>query len=324
VSAVLSPRIIALEEHYADPELLALFGAEDTPGPALRAKLLDVGEVRLRAMDEAGIDLQILSHTAPATQKLDAAEAVRLSRLVNDRLAAVVAAHPTRFAAFATLPTADPEAAAAELERTVRTHGFLGAMVHGLTQGAFLDERRFWPIFVAAEALDVPIYLHPSVPSPAVTDAYYQDYAADFPMLLRAGWGFTVETATQAIRMVLSGALEAHPGLKLILGHMGEALPFLLWRTDQALSRSGNRPLDFRAAFTKHFWVTTSGNFSTPALLATMMELGMDRILFSVDWPFVDNRQGVDWVNTAPISAEDREKLFGGNARRLLKLGEHP
>ena len=318
----MAPRIITLEEHYADPELIALYGAEDLPGPGLRAKLLDVGDVRLRAMDEAGIDLQILSHTAPGTHKMDPASAVRLARLANDRLARVVATHPTRFAAFAILPTSDPDAAAVELERAVRSHGFVGAMVHGLTNGAFLDEGRFWPIFAAAEALDVPIYLHPSVPSPAVTAAYYGDYAADFPMLLRAGWGFTVETATQAIRLVLSGALDAHPGLKLILGHMGEALPFLLWRTDQALSRSGNRPLDFRAAFTRHFWVTTSGNFSTPALLATMMELGMDRILFSVDWPFVDNREGVDWVRAAPISAEDREKLLGGNARRLLKLGE--
>lgn len=314
------PRIIALEEHYADPELLVEFGAEDTPGPPLRAKLCDVGEVRLRAMDEAGVDLQVLSHTAPAVQKMPPAQAVRLARLANDRLQRVVEAHPTRFAAFATLPTPDPDAAAAELERVVRGHGFKGAMVHGLTNGAFLDERRFWPILAAAEALDVPVYLHPSVPSPAVTEAYYKDYAADFPMLLRAGWGFTVETATQAIRMVLSGALEAHPSLKLILGHMGEALPFLLWRTDQALSRTGNRPLNFREAFTRHFSVTTSGNFSTPALLATMMELGMDRILFSVDWPFVDNREGVDWVRSAPISAEDREKLLGGNARRLLKL----
>ncbi|HYZ34431.1 MAG TPA: amidohydrolase family protein [Crenalkalicoccus sp.] len=316
-----APRIVALEEHYADPELLAEFGAEDLPPPPLRAQLLDLAEGRLRAMDEAGIELQVLSHTAPATQKMEAAAAVRLARRANDRLQRVVEAHPTRFAAFAILPTPDPEAAAAELERAVRGHGFKGAIVHGLTNGAFLDERRFWPILAAAEALEVPIYLHPAQPSPAVTAAYYQDYAADFPALLRAGWGFTVEAATQAIRLVLSGALEAHPRLRLILGHMGEALPFLLWRTDQALSRAGNRLLAFREAFARHFWVTTSGNFSTPALLCTMLELGLDRVLFSVDWPFVDNRAGVDWLRAAPLSEADRAKVFAGNACRLLGLG---
>ena len=313
------PAVVALEEHYCDAELAEHFSGSDKLAPPLRARLLDI-DLRLRDMDTAGIDLQVLSHTAPAVQKLPGSVAVPLARGVNDRLQRIVEAHPTRFAAFATLPTDDPDAAAAELERCVTQHGFKGAMVHGLTGGAFLDERRFWPILAAAEALDVPIYLHPSVPSPVVTEAYYEPYAAEFPMLLRAGWGFTAETATQAIRLVLSGALEAYPRLKLILGHLGETLPFLLWRVDQALSREGNRPLRFRDAFSRHFWVTTSGFFSNPALLCTMMEMGIDRVMFSVDWPFVDNKQGVDWLNAAPICAEDRAKVFGTTATSLLRL----
>jgi len=313
-------RVIALEEHYCDPELADHFLGGDALAAPLRKRLFDIDDARIREMDEAGIDMQVLSHQAPATQKMDPATAVRLARLANDRLQKVVEAHPTRFAAFATLPTPDPEAAAAELERAVRVHGFKGAMIHGLTNGSFLDEKRFWPVLAQAEALDVPIYLHPSVPNEVVTKTYYEPYGAEFPMLLRAGWGFTVETATQAIRLVLSGALEAHPRLKLILGHMGEALPFLLWRTDQALSREGNRPLSFRSLFAKHFWLTTSGNFSDPALLCTMMEVGADRIMFSVDWPFVGNRPGVEWLQSAPISSDDRAKIFAGNAQRLLNL----
>jgi 2,3-dihydroxybenzoate decarboxylase len=193
-------------------------------------------------------------------------------------------------------------------------------MVHGLTNGVFFDDKRFWPICERAQALDVPLYLHPAPPHKSVVEAYYQDYLADFPALLSAGWGFTVETATQAIRMVLSRVFESYPDLKIILGHLGEGLPFLLWRIDQALSRSGNRALAFREQFSRHFYITTSGNFSTPALLCSMLELGVDRILFSVDYPFMANAPGTRWMQELQLSAEDKAKILGGNARRLLKL----
>ncbi|MEA2640574.1 MAG: hypothetical protein QOF51_1968, partial [Chloroflexota bacterium] len=176
------------------------------------------------------------------------------------------------------------------------------------------------PICERAEALDVPLYLHPATPHPAVVDAYYKEYAADFPALLTAGWGYTVETATQGIRMVLSGVFDAYPNLKIILGHMGEGLPFSLWRIDQGLARPGNKPLNFREQFSKHFWITTSGHFSTPALLCSMMELGVDRILFSVDYPFVENKPGTQWMEQVTLSAEDKEKILNGNVRRLLRL----
>ena len=312
--------VIALEEHYYDPEIAATFDGPEGRGSEVRRRLLDLGELRLAEMDAAGIDIQVLSHGAPSVQRLDAETAVWMARGANDRLAEAIALHPDRFAAFAALPTPDPEAAAVELDRAVTTLGFKGAMVHGLTNGQFLDDRRFWPIFERAQALDVPLYLHPAVPHRAVVETYYQDYLADFPSLLTAAWGFTVETATQAIRMVLSGAFEAYPGVKIILGHMGEGLPFLLWRLDHALSRPGNRPISFREQFSQHVWITTSGNFSTPALICSMLELGVDRILFSVDWPFVQSEPGTRWLQQLQLSAEDKAKIAGGNARRLLKL----
>ncbi len=247
------PLVIALEEHYYDPEVAKTFDGPEGRAPEIRRRLDDLGELRLKEMDEAGIDVQVLSHGAPSTQRLDAPTAVRLARDANDRLAKVIAARPDRFAGFAALPTPDPKAAATELDRAISELGFKGAMVHGLTNGVFFDDKRFWPIFERAQALDVPLYVHPAAPHSAVVDAYYKDYVKDFPAILNAAWGFTVETATQGIRLVLSGVFDAYPDLKIILGHMGEGLPFLLWRIDHALSRPGNRRISFREQFSRHF-----------------------------------------------------------------------
>jgi len=314
------PRIIALEEHYLDPDVAAQGDGFRGGSSALVERLSDLGALRLREMDEAGIDVQVISHAPPATQRLNPETAVELAIRANNRLHEAVGLHPSRFAGFATLPTPDPAAAADELERAVTTLGFKGAMVHGLTNGLFIDDKRFWPIFERAQALDVPIYAHPAAPHDAVVAAYYQDYAAAYPSLLSAGWGFTVETATQAIRLVLSGVFDAYPRLTFILGHMGESLPFSLHRIDEQLSRPGNQPVAFREVFSEHFYITTSGNFSTPALLCSIMELGVHRILFSVDWPFVENAPGTRWMETVPLCAEDKEKILSGNAKRLLRL----
>ena len=315
------PQVIALEEHYFDAEVKQHIAPRDaTTAPRIVERLDDLGALRLREMDEAGIDIQVLSHANPSLQKLDAATAVPMARRVNDRLHAAVQAHPDRFAGFAALPTADPKAAADELERTVAKLGFKGAMIHGQTGDVFHDDKRFWPIYERAQALDVPIYLHPGIPHPAVVEVYYKEYVQKYPSLLRAAWGFTVETATQALRLVMSGVFEEYPGLKIILGHLGEGLPFLTWRISMGLERDGRGGPTFRELFCKHFWVTTSGFFSDPALLCCIMEMGIDRILFSVDYPFVENTPGAKWTETLPICAEDKEKLLNGNARRLLKL----
>ncbi len=318
--------IIAIEEHYWDDELAGHFTGPESASfmpPAIDRRLRDFGGERIAGMDAAGIDVAILSHGAPSGQRLDKDVAVPLIRRVNDRLHAAIAANPTRFAGFAALPSADPEAAADELERCVAL-GFKGAMLHGMSNGEFMDLPKFWPIYARAEALDVPIYLHPSLPHPAVVDAYYADYVADFPMLARPAWGFGVETGTLAIRLMLSGVFQRHPRLKIILGHLGESLPFQIWRIHSALSRPGypgRTEVDIRNIFSNNFWLTTSGFFSTPALLCSVMELGVDRILFAVDWPFVaDNAPGVAWLDGVPLCEGDRAKIFGGNARGLLKL----
>jgi 2,3-dihydroxybenzoate decarboxylase len=284
-------------------------------------RLDDVGQGRIAEMDAAGIDIQVLSHGAPSVQRIeDPALAVRLAHGANDRLAETVAAHPDRFAAFAMLPTADPRAAADELERAVTRLGFKGAMVHGLAGGLFLDDKRFWPIFERAQRLDVPIYLHPSIPHQAVMDVYYKDYAKDFPLVIRAAWGFTVETATQAVRMVLSGIFDAYPGLKIIIGHLGEMLPFQVWRIDAALSRPGQKSISFRDVFCGNFHITTSGNFSDPALMCCVQEMGVDRILFAVDWPFVANAPATKWMQSVPLCDEDKAKILSGNAKKLLRM----
>ena len=314
--------VVALEEHYWDAEVSGHFKERgpEMRNPDMLQRLNDLGGLRLKEMDEAGIDLQVLSHGAPALQRIDAETAVPLARRANDRLHQAILKHPARFAGFAVLPTADPGAAADELERAVTRLGFKGAMIHGLSHDVFLDDKRFWPIFERAQALDVPIYMHPAVPHKAVIEAYYKDYLEQFPSLMTAAWGFGVETATQGIRFVLSGIFEKYPNLKIILGHLGEGLPFYLWRINMALQRQGNRSTPFRDTFREHFWITTSGNFSTPSLLCSVMEMGADRILFSVDYPFVPNPPGVKWMETVPLGPEDRAKILNGNAKRLLKL----
>jgi 2,3-dihydroxybenzoate decarboxylase len=313
--------VFAIEEHYWDAELATHFdGVESRQTNIIESRLRDFGGDRIRDMDAAGITKAVLSHGAPSGQRLGADIAVPLIARVNDRLHAAVRANPDRFAAFAALPTAMPEAAADELERCVAM-GFKGAMIHGLSNGEFIDLKKFWPIFARAEQLDVPIYLHPSLPHPDVVAAYYADYMKEHPLFARPAWGFTVECGTQAIRLMLSGVFEKHPNLKVILGHMGESLPFQLWRIDSALSRPGGTAIGLREIFTNNFWITTSGFFSTPALLCLLMEMGADHIMFAVDWPFVaDSVPGTAWMDSVPISTADKRKILSGNAQKLLKL----
>lgn len=306
-------KIIAIEEHFTSPKLRALRGDKDTP---LQRKLDDLGSLRIREMDEAGIDLQILSENNPATQNLDAETAVRLAHDSNDLLHEAVRRHPDRFAGFATLPTPDPAAAAEELERAVTKLGFKGAMIMGLTHGRFMDDAQFRPIFERAVALDVPVYIHPTPPHPAVMETYFKEY----PALAGAPLGFTIETLTHTYRLIVSGLFDALPKLKIIVGHLGETAPFLLWRTSDTLARHLPMPRSFADYYREHFWLTTSGAFSDTALTCAIAEMGVERIMFSVDWPFQGNLAGRKWLDAAPVNAHDRALIFGGNARKLLKL----
>jgi len=254
---------IAIEEHFWTPELRELRRGYDVlSDPELGRRLSDLGELRIAEMDAAGIDLQVISHVEPATQNFEPGEAVRLAGAANELLHQAIRAHPDRFAGFAALPTPDPAAAARELERAVTRLGFKGAMIHGLTRGAFPDEKRFWPIFEAAQGLGVPLYLHPATPHPDVIEAYYEGY----PSMVRVGHGFTSEMSAIAIRLVLSEVLEVFPRLQIILGHLGEAIPFLLPRVDRYVSRQMKKGRNFRDSIRQNFYFTTGGKFSHTTL----------------------------------------------------------
>jgi predicted TIM-barrel fold metal-dependent hydrolase len=286
-------------------------------------------------MDAAGIDMQVLSHVQPGVQLIEERDtAVRVSREVNDWLADVVRAYPTRFAGFAMLPTQAPDAAADELERAVAQLGFKGALINGQTHGRYLDDASFSVLLERAQVLDVPIYIHPSEPPPAVTDAYYRDY----PVMV-IGWGWAVDTGTHVLRMVCGGVFDRYPHLKIIIGHMGELLPYCLTRLNlmtlgewmlaaQEAKITGSAPRARRSRMQKNVqyylrqnvFVTSSGVFDQPVLECAAAVLGIDNLLFSVDDPLRDNFEAVAFLRAARLSEADKERFAHGNAERLLKL----
>ena len=270
-------------------------------------------------MDEAGIDIQVLSHSLWRSG-INAETEVELASAVNDRLKDAIDDNPGRFRGFASLPMLDAQAGADELERCVTSLGFAGAMIFPICENEFLDEKRFWPFFARAAALDVPIYIHPNRPHPTVVETYYKGYVQEFPMLASAAWGFGFETGTCAMRLIFSRIFETYPDLKIILGHLGEFIPWGLDRIEERLDSDRSSHFPFREYFCKHFWVTTSGFFSTPALLCTIMALGIDRVMFSVDWPMNEAGPAMKWMEAVPLAMEDKAKIYSGNAKALLKL----
>jgi uncharacterized protein len=328
-------RIVALEEHFTLPDLLkkvdpAAIVRRGLPLPgspqlAFRPleQLADTGAARLADMDTSGITLQVLSLSAPGADVLDAQQAPALAREFNDRLAAIVRAHPDRYAGFAHLPVAAPAQAADELERTVRESGFKGAVVNGMTEGRFLDDPSFEPLLSRAEALNVPIYIHPNYPPEAVRKAYYDNLPSGTGVALAlSGWGWHAEVAVHILRMVLAGTLDRHPKLKIIIGHMGEGLPAMMDRCDAVFSRQTKTYLGRSVSQTilDQVWITTSGFFSMAPFTAALMKFGPDRILFSVDYPFSKNSDGRAFLDALPVSESDREKIAHRNADALLNL----
>jgi predicted TIM-barrel fold metal-dependent hydrolase len=314
-------RLIAIEEHFNLPEI------ENAPENKGRINpagdlLYDLDDGRLAGMDAAGIDVQVLSSPATSVQYFEPARSVEMARKVNDHLAAAIARHPDRFYGFATLPTPDPAASVVEFERVVREYGFKGAMIQGHTNGQFLDHKDFWPILETAEALGVPIYLHPTYPPPAVFNAYYADLGRPIAMMLSGpGWGWHVDTGMHTLRIVLSGVFDRFPGLQLIIGHMGEAIPFNLARAEGVMAR-GAAHLQRRISdyFLENIFVTTSGYFTFPPLLCALMVLGADRIIFSVDYPFSDNQEARGFFDAIPLNSVDKEKIAHGNVEALLGI----
>jgi predicted TIM-barrel fold metal-dependent hydrolase len=325
-------RIVALEEHFTFPEFVAKIDPQrivergfpaESKAPALvriQQQLADIGAARIADMDASGITVHVLSAGGPGADLLDPAEGIPFARGYNDGLAQRVADHPDRLAGFAHLPMTAPEAAADELERAVKQLGFRGALINGITRGLFLDDPSFEPILARAEQLDVPIYVHPHLPPPSVRKAYYEGLPGNVGFTLGiAGWGWHAETAVHVLRLVLSGALDRHPRLKIIIGHMGEGLPAMLARCDQAfgpqvsyLQRSISRTI------TDQVYVTTSGFFTLPPFQVALATFGIDRLMFSIDYPFSSNQQGRTFLDSLTLAPEDMAKLTPGYADRLF------
>ncbi|NGO52792.1 gamma-resorcylate decarboxylase [Allomesorhizobium camelthorni] len=320
---------IALEEHFAIPETL-MDSAGFVPGDywtELQRRLLDIQDTRLRLMDQHGIDMMILSLNAPAVQAIpDTGRALEISRRANDALAEECAKRPDRFRAFAALPLQDPEAASRELERCVKDLGFVGALVNGFSQRSdtsdllYYDLPQYRSFWATLAALNMPFYLHPRNPLPQDSRIY-----EGHPWLMGPTWAFAQETAVHALRLMGSGLFDEHPGLQIILGHMGEGLPYMMWRIDNRnawVKVPPKYPAKRRIAdyFNENFYITTSGNFRTQTLIDAMLEIGSDRILFSTDWPFENIDHAADWFDSATISEADRVKIGRTNAKALFKL----
>ena len=322
-------KTITLEEHFltetyvrATAEYSAKTGMQF---PEMQAKLLDLGAGRIAAMDEGGVDLQVMSLVAFGLEGLNAANGTAVAREVNDELAAAVAARPDRLAGFATLALKDVGEATKELERCVKQLGFCGVMVNGTVEGRFLDDSRFLPFFEAAAALGVPVYLHPAPPPEPVREAYYTGLPGQLgPMLSIAGWGWHSETALHTLRLIVSGLFDKVPGLQLIIGHMGEGLPFALARSSGMLSGAAKLKQPVADYFKTNIHLTTSGYFTLPPLQCALEVVGIERMMYSVDYPFSANTKGKDFLAKVAgvLSEAEMEMLVGGNAAKVLRLDE--
>ena len=319
---------VALEEHMALQETLEdsrSFAGGSGKWDEFARQILDLGDERLAGMDENGIEFTILSLNSPAVQAiLDTKKAIDVSRRANDRMAEAVARHPGRFAAFAALPMQDPDAASKELTRCVKEFGFKGALVNGFTQKDVPDSaiyfdipeyRSFWS---TVSDLDVPFYMHPRMQIPSRAQPY-----AGHPWLMSSPWGFAVETSIHALRLCGSGLFDDFPKLKIILGHLGEHIPYDLWRIDARMRFSprgytGKRYLG--EYFLDHFYITTSGNFCDPAFRCALEVMGADRMMFSADYPFEKMKDAADWFDNTPLSEAERLQIGRTNAIKLFKL----
>jgi hypothetical protein len=323
-------RTITVEEHFTPPGFL------DGPGRELKESFLrfgprglklieqlgDLGGKRLAEMDAAGIDMQVLSINAPGTEQLEAADSLSVASEANACLADAVKKHSTRFAGLAALPTGVPDKAAAEFERAVRQDGFKGALINGHVRGRYLDDKFFWPIFECAEALDVPIYLHPTRPPQPVIDALYGGFSPQVSYVFSAsGWGWHIETAIHVIRLILGGVFDRFPKLQIVIGHLGEGLPFMQPRLDRNFPTALTKLQRSLGDYLRQNIHYTFGGFNFPAtFLDLLLEVGPERIMFSVDHPYGSMAQARAFLEQLPVSAADQERIAHGNAEKLFSL----
>lgn len=315
-------RTIALEEHYATTDFL------NGPGGWLKSRagivepISDLGAGRIAAMDDAGVDLAVLSLAAPGVEQLDGPEAVRLARDCNDQLAAAIGRYPERLAGFAALPISAPERAAEELERSVRHLGFPGAVINGHSQGRYLDDPFFDPVLNRAAALDVPVYLHPTIPPAGVIESSYAGFADKVTFALATvGWGWHINTGTHVLRMILGGVFDRYPSLQVIIGHMGEATPFMLPRFDATLTPELTGLRQPVSSYLRGNFHYTFANFNDKATYANLVaQVGVDRVAFSADYPFGSMRAARAFLDDLPLTHDERARISHRNAERLLRL----
>ena len=322
-------RVITLEEHFATPKFLDGPG-QDLKNAALKfegratrliAELTDLDAKRLAAMDEAGIDMQVLSLTSPGTEQLESvADAIALVRDTNDFIAAAAKKHPTRFAGFAALPTAAPDKAAEELERRV-AQGFKGAVINGHNRGRYLDDKFYTPILACAERLNVPIHIHPTRPPQPVVEAYYSGFSPLVTdMFASPGWGWHIETAVHVIRMVLGGAFDRHPKLQLVIGHLGEGLIGLFQRFDAMTPAMTKLQRPVTSYLRENIHYTFSGFNFTATFVDLLLQVGVDRLMFSADHPYQSMAAARAFLDHLPVSTADKERIAHGNAEKLMGL----
>jgi predicted TIM-barrel fold metal-dependent hydrolase len=356
-----SIKVIAFEEHYGlpaiyeaakranDPYLEVLealkkaghFPVSDDPKVGFPPGIYDLGDGRIAAMDAAGIDMQILSYATPSAERLEPSLSRGLTKQANDELAAVVSKHPDRFLGFATLPMLDPAAAARELERTVRDLGFVGALINGHVNGRYLDDEFFWPVFECAESLGVPIYMHIQIPPKPVIDAYYSGFAPEISAFLSiAGTGWHIDNGVHCLRLILGGVFDRFPALQIIVGHHLEILSWTAWRADYSfpLGKNGGLKRTVKEYLRENFYggilageyigqepgaIDKSWSLSYQAYLSMVNTVGIDRVLFTTDYPYGDMKAARQFFDQMPINVNDKEKIGHLNAERLLGLGQH-
>jgi predicted TIM-barrel fold metal-dependent hydrolase len=323
-------RTITLEEHFASPafdtgpgkQFMERMRNSGPRGPRICEMLQEVGDRRIAEMDAAGIDVQVLSLNSPGVEQADVADQIAVTREANDFLAEAIKQHPTRLAGFAVLPVAAPDQAAEELERAIRQLGFKGTLINGHTRGRYLDDKFFWPILERADALNVPIYLHPAIPPKAVVDALYGGFSPAVTAILSGGgWGWHIETAVHLIRMILGGVFDKFPRLQVVIGHLGEGLPFMLPRLNRNLPVEVTKLARPPAAYLRENVHYTFGGFNfLPTFMNLLLEVGVDRIMFSVDYPYGSMQEARAFLESLPLSPADRERIAHGNAERLYRI----
>ncbi|HEV7715331.1 MAG TPA: amidohydrolase family protein [Steroidobacteraceae bacterium] len=293
-----------------------------TDGGTVSRRLLDLADERLGIMDKSGVSMAVLAMTSTGVQQFEADRAAKIAESGNDQLAEAIKRHPHRYAGLATIPVQDPQRAVKELERAITKLKLNGVMINSHTNGEYLDEKKYWPILEAAAGLDATVYIHPRAPAPAMA-APYRKY-----QLEHAIWGYAVEVGLHAVKLIMSGVFDQYPNLKVVIGHMGENIPYALYRMDWMHGHFNfDRPklkLTPSEYFRQNFMITTSGVNWVPALEMCIKVLSADNIMWAVDYPYQETAEATQWLNDAPISEADKEKIFHRNAERVFKIPPQP